>query len=115
MTGSGSSDFGLNANEFYRLSQLEEAVFLAIRDGKTALRDYLAFMYLFISEDPIKFQSGFENGIDAENAVEMIKAENHVGLHIETRGKGAADYIQKFKKFLFIRGIKVDFRKTPLK
>ena len=114
MTGSVSSNFGLNTEDFYRLSQLEEAVFLAIRKAKITLCEYLTFMCSFIGENSAKFQSGYESGINAENAFEMIEIEKHVGSHLAERAGEASLYIEEFKKFLKLRGIKVNFRKTPL-
>lgn len=111
MAEGGSSNFGLSAEEFHRLSQLEEAVFLAIRDRKAALGDYLNFMRSFLRMEP----EDFIEGLSEENARIMVETENLLGSHIKIQGKGATDYILQFKKFLKSRGIKIDFRKTPLR
>lgn len=111
MAEGGSSNFGLSAEEFHRLSQLEEAAFLAIRDGKILANDYLNFMRFFMRME----KEDFMGKSNEEIIMAIIETERSIGQRIKIQGKGAANYILQFRKFLEIRGIKIDFRKTPLR
>lgn len=116
MDKSVGGNFGLNAGEFYYLSQLEEIIFLAIRKGKIQICDYLDLIHVFIYGSPNLVPlvpEDLATGITQEGAMQIVGMELILGVYLGSQGKGAGDYIKKLEEFLQSNGITV--HKTSLK
>ena len=118
MGGPECNNTGLLMEENVCLWQLEEAVFLAIRDGKATLFEYLGLMCELLG---IELSTEIQpiTPLDKKTAIHMLHLESQVvmfigldpniGLGCEQRNPVRFKlYAMRLKHFLMDRGVSID-------